>query len=359
MSSKPYRILSLDGGGIRGIIPATFLAALEERTGKPIYQLFDIISGTSTGGILASGLAMRSKLDPTKPQFSAKDLLGLYTQNGKQIFEKRPRWLGGGILNSAYRHDGLEKLLLQYFGDAELKDTLVPILITSYEIEKRKPFYFNSRLAQNYPDQENYKLRDVCRATSAAPTYFEPHRVVNKAGESFSLVDGGMCANNPSLLGYTESVELRRADRLAAVNNAQDADVLLADSRGIGSVVTKEFNPNLAPDSVLVSLGTGTGMQPYLFDKAIGWGALSWVTPVIDILMQGTSEAQHDQIQYVLPDSPLGRHYYRFNKKLDPSFTDMADASDKNIQGLMKYGRELVEEHSYDIDRLAEVLSGR
>ena len=184
------KILSIDGGGIRGLIPALILQEIETQTGKPIYKLFDLIVGTSTGGILAIGL--------TKPGnvFSAKELVSLYRNQGGEIFT-RSLWKYassvGGVFDERYNEDSLEEILKERFGETELKATRRDIIITSYDIEKRKPYLFKSSKAKN--PGRNHLLRDVARATSAAPTYFEPLLMDNKRwpqkrSDGYSLTAG-------------------------------------------------------------------------------------------------------------------------------------------------------------------------
>ncbi len=126
------KILSLDGGGIRGIITATILAEIEDRTKRPISSLFDLIAGTSTGGILALGLAMPNN---GKPRYSARDLVQLYEDKGGRIFshslchEIRSLW---GLREERYPSNGIEAVLDEYFGTARLSESLTNLIITSY-----------------------------------------------------------------------------------------------------------------------------------------------------------------------------------------------------------------------------------
>ncbi len=163
------KILSIDGGGIRGIIPAMVLAAIEERTNKTIAESFDLIAGTSTGGIIALGL---TKDDGNgKAQFSANELAELYEKRGKEIFS-RSLWKGitsvGTLAEEKYPHQNLEKILEEYFGNEPLGSALINVLISSYDIQNRTPCFFKS-----WRDEwKTVEMRHVARATSAAPTYF-------------------------------------------------------------------------------------------------------------------------------------------------------------------------------------------
>lgn len=160
---KPkFKILSIDGGGIRGIIPCIMLKFIEEQTGNPISSMFNVISGTSTGGIISLGLTKPDEYD--RNMYSAEKMLGLYLDHGKKIFPPREKdilsRISGALFDKPYDASGIESLLLEYFGDTKLKDALTSVLITTYEIGVGKPFYFSSRLAQN-DEKENILYREV------------------------------------------------------------------------------------------------------------------------------------------------------------------------------------------------------
>ena len=190
-----FKILSIDGGGIRGVIPGVLLHHLETRTGKPIAELFDLIAGTSTGGILAAGLATPDALG--RPRFSAAAMLDLYVNRGKEIFQ-RSFWRGvasiSGIADERYPHGPLEMILNEYLQDARLSDCVVPILVSSYEIERREPYFFKSRHAKLQEDR-NHLLRELARATSAAtaarPSYGSAAPMVARVHQESSRAADG------------------------------------------------------------------------------------------------------------------------------------------------------------------------
>ena len=183
MTDAPLRILSIDGGGIRGIIPATVLAEVERRTGKPVAEAFDLIAGTSTGGILA--LALTRPGDAGGPAYRAEDLVGLYEREGPGIFSrslcKRIRSVDG-LLDERYPSHGLEDALDTYLGDARLSDALTDVIVPAYDIERRGTFFFKSRKAR-IDEADDFAMRDAAHATSAAPTYFEPVRIERGANQ--------------------------------------------------------------------------------------------------------------------------------------------------------------------------------
>ena len=255
---RPYRkILSIDGGGIRGLIPALILQEIERRTGRPIHELFDLIVGTSTGGILALGLTK-----PRKP-LSAETLVFLYRDEGATIFNqslvKRVRSLDG-IVDERYLEDHLEEILMRLFGAAQLKNARRDLIITAYDIERRTPYLFKSPQARLDPAR-NHLSRDIARATSAAPTYFDPllmdgKRWSQEAGRHV-LIDGGVFANNPTMIALSEALAL----------GVPRSEILLC------------------------SLGTGQHSLPFPYDEAKDWGMLEWVRPVLSVMMDGMSDS--------------------------------------------------------------------
>ena len=304
-----YKILSIDGGGIRGVIPAVLLTEMEKRTGTAVCNLFDLIAGTSTGGILAAGLVTPSSPGHESaspgPKFKASDLLALYEEHGKDIFRRSlcdkitSLW---GWTNEKYPNDGIETVLESYFGNIELKDALTEILVTSYEIEKRHPYFFKRHKAREEPEERNHFLRDVARATSAAPTYFEPaeiRTVEESAATTRYLIDGGVFANNPALCAHAEAISFGEA-----------------------------------PDNILlVSFGTGVATKRIDYDKAKDWGKGSWVKPIISVMMDGVADSVDYQLRRILPQAEA--QYYRFNSPLPKNLNSNLDAADQtNIEAL-------------------------
>ncbi len=191
-------ILSVEGGGIRGIIPAIILAEIESRTKKPISQIFDLMAGTSTGGIIVAGLCKSNKL-----QYSANDLVELYQEYGAYIFQSSfwrksiASWLSG----SQYSYRNMEFILNKYFGESTMADVASNLLLTSYDIHNSCEFFFKSW------KEKNIKLKDALRATTAAPTYFTPKRLKISQTERV-LIDGGVFANNPAACAYASGKRL-------------------------------------------------------------------------------------------------------------------------------------------------------
>jgi hypothetical protein len=195
--SRPpvFRVLALDGGGMRGIFTASFLATLEDLSSRRIAEFFDLIVGTSTGGI--AGLALALGLP-------AKRVLDLYLEEGKRIF-RSPRRLGM-LLRPKYDNRPLARALQKAFGDQIINDALTPVCVTSYELTTSYPRIWKDDHAEDLPPDGDEPAWKVALATSAAPVYFPGAEVT--PGDSH--VDGGLFANNPTLIGLTEAVRYFR-----------------------------------------------------------------------------------------------------------------------------------------------------
>ncbi len=359
------KILSIDGGGIRGLIPALILTEIEERTGKSISELFDLLAGTSTGGIIAIGLNVT---DPhTGKPYAAERIAGLYEDNGHKIFEKKHLLPAlGALLDESYYHQGLEDVLESYFGEADLKNTRTELLITSYDIEHRKPFYFLSREAKLNPEQENFRLRDIARATSAAPTYFEPHPLSNSHYPHLALVDGGVFANNPALLAYSEAINIKRWKDYQAEQHQTEQSSSVQGSRQSSPANSRDFSaglpeylaPEHAPDFFMLSLGTGQSKKSYPYTEAKDWGLVGWARPMLDILMQGVSESVDYQMQYILPPTRNGqKHYFRLNPDIPAENSEMSDVSESNMQALKDIATAYLRKESGTIDEICAALT--
>ena len=321
--SNPVKILSIDGGGIRGIIPAIILAEIEERTQKSISELFQLISGTSTGGMLALSLVKPD--ENGKPEYSAQKTVKLYETEGEKIFSRsvshRIRGMGG-LMEGKYLSDGIEDVLNRYFRETCLKESLADVLIVSYEIEKRIPWLFRSSKAKINGDYD-FPMKQVARATTAAPTYFEPLMIkADAAVDYYALIDGGVCANNPAMCAYVE-----------ARNTHPDSD-----------------------DYLIVSLGTGQISRPILYDKAKDWGLAGWAQPILSVVLNGVCSTVDYQLRQLLPPRDDSPRYYRFQMRLDEDHAGLDDASPENIRILKLLAQELVQDNRDDLNRLCDQL---
>ena len=298
--NKKVRILSLDGGGLRGIIPLLILKEIEMVQGRRIHELFDVITGTSTGGIIACGLTYTQ--DGKTPSLTLDQLIELYTTKGHEIFPHKTNIFSkaisgiNSIFNPKFSPNGLDRLLTQYFGESTLNDVLKPTIATSYDIKHNEVVMFKSRLA-SVSDDHNARLKDICRATSAAPTYLPSYEMKFK-GKDRLLVDGGVYINNPAM---------------AAV-----ADVL----KSRPEVEVKDIE--------CLSLGTGIYSKS-LGIKTTGWGMVDWVKPITTVMMQASAKV----VAYEC-DEILSNHLRLQVTIEDEKKSDMADSRPETIKYLVE-----------------------
>jgi patatin-like phospholipase/acyl hydrolase len=304
------RVLSIDGGGIRGLIPATVLATIEERAQRPVSELFDLLAGTSTGGILACALTAPGA-DAAGPRWRAEELVDLYRSEGPKIFSRslgrRVRSVEG-LLDEKYDDEALVQALSRYLGDTPLGQARKPVLLTAYDLHGRETFFFKSWR----PEFSAVPMAVAAQATSVAPTYFEPLRL----GDT-TLVDGGVFAGNPAMCAYAEAARLAPGE-----------------------------------EATVVSLGCGRLTRPIEHADAKGWGLVEWVRPLIDVVFDGVSAA----VSYQL-DQLIGDRHHRFQVTLDRASDDLDDASARNLELLAEQASALIAERTDDLDRVVEALT--
>lgn len=293
---KMRRILSLDGGGIRGLVSCVWLGGVEDalaRAGKPgLLKNFDLLAGSSTGALVACGLALG---------MSPGQLADLYRDQRHTIFpgmagrlwSRAGRMFEHGLSAPRYDAKGLEKVLKKVFGTTTLGQAQTPLLVTSYDTISRTPVVFKSFK----PEHADLPMWEVCRASSAAPTYFPAHPMTVE-GRKRALIDGGVVANNPTACAIAEAL---RKD--ARVNHSQDL--------------------------VVLSIGTGERSRPIDLKSAQEWGALEWAIPIIDVLFDGNTDA----VDYIAQQL-VGDGYFRLQAELLTGLDDLDDVSATNIAGL-------------------------
>lgn len=270
--------------------------------------------------------------DPSSgaPAYDAEDGLRLYEEMGARIFD-RSTWRKARSLNAVfeekYPSSGIDGVLEEFFGDARLKDAVTPVLVTAYDIERAEPFFFKSERARADPDRCDFAMKDAARATSAAPTYFEPHKVEAKGREGYyALIDGGVFAANPARCAYVEARGYPKKE---------------------GDFCEGEF--------LVVSLGTGEQKRPLLYDDARGWGAAHWARPLPNILLNGMSDTVDHQMREIVGASH-GELYYRFQTQLGRSGGDLDNARPANVRGLELAAEKLIEREHEALTDLCDRL---
>jgi patatin-like phospholipase/acyl hydrolase len=220
------RVLSIDGGGIKGVFAASFLAEIEESLGEPLVDYFDLIAGTSTGGIIALGLGMG---------LTAKEILAFYETHGPDIFRASPIKVMRWLWSAKYKKSTLENALVEVFGERLLGESKTRLMIPSLDLETGAVHVFKTAHHDRFVRDYHQRVVDVALSTAAAPTYFPTHTL--EAG--VPLVDGGMWANNPMGPAAVEAIGLleweKGSVRLLSVGCTESPlDTYDRSSRGLG-----------------------------------------------------------------------------------------------------------------------------
>lgn len=311
-----FRILSIDGGGVRGIAPARWLLQLHGALGlgerDPLGARFDLLAGTSTGGILA--LALACGIPAKKIVDLYKDrALAIFPPRGSRIWSRLQRLWRDGVSASKYSETGINQELKEVFGTWRMGDLHVlgrKAMVVTYNTFTRQPYIIKS-WEKEFAD---LPVWEAARATSAAPTFFPAH-VINIGSVMHPLIDGGVVANNPSACALAEAVRFARTDR--------------------------------APFRfALFSLGTGRAAHPLVAHKALTMGALEWAPHIFDVLLDA-SEAVHYQMRQLVE----GRDsvYARFQFPLPAQYEAMDDGQPEHIRELDALALQYVSNDAHDL----------
>jgi len=315
MAKRKFRILALDGGGIRGAISAKILERVQEKIGQPLNEYFDLIAGTSTGSILAASLVLGKN-----PQ----ELIEIYQKQGKQIFKTNffRKNIGYWLKQPKYSNEGLKTVLKDHFAEITLENLReeskkrypssnpkARLLILAYNTTQRATNFFLSPLVDEKPWYQKAKLWEVCLSSSAAPTFFPPYQFdlfqetsTDSAGE-YTFVDGGVAANNPSLAALVHALGIEKID---------------------GQRVNIE-------DISLLSIGTGRTTKPLEFEKVNSWGALNWASQIPEVFMGGQFQITADLCDQLIRS--INRHgYLRIQLEMNQRYPYRQEGSQKRVR---------------------------
>ncbi|XP_062183325.1 patatin-like protein 1 isoform X2 [Phragmites australis] len=339
---KLITVLSIDGGGIRGLIPATIIACLEAKLQEldgpdaRIADYFDVIAGTSTGALVTSMLAAPG--ENKRPLFAAKDINQFYLENGPKIFPQRKAgWLTpllnligtmrGPKYDGVFLHDKIKSLT----HDVKVADTVTNIVVPAFDVKYLQPIIFSTYEAKNDP-LKNAHLSDICISTAAAPTYFPAHFFTTHGpgGKSreFHLVDGGVAANNPTMIAMsmlTKEVLRRNPD----------------------------FNPGKPTEYqnyLIISIGTGSAKlaEKYTAPQCAKWGLIQWLyeggfTPIIDIFSHASADMVDIHAAVLFEALRCETNYLRIQDDSLTGDTSSVDVATKeNMEALIGIGKELL-----------------
>uniref|UniRef100_A0A0E0I3T0 Patatin n=1 Tax=Oryza nivara TaxID=4536 RepID=A0A0E0I3T0_ORYNI len=347
-------VLTIDGGGIRGVIPGTVLAFLEgelqrlDGPGARLADYFDYIAGTSTGGLITAMLAApgegadRDGRRRRRPMFAAADITPFYLEHGPRIFPQRWSTLAAKIAAArGPKYDGryLRGVVRRMLDETTVGDTLTNVVVPTFDVRLLQPVIFSTYEAKNSP-LKNALLSDVCIGTSSAPTYLPAHCFRTHDGASgetreYNLIDGGVAANNPTMVAMTMITEEIMAKEKAAALYLLKPPPEEEEEHG-------RF--------LVLSIGTGLTSDEGLYtaEKCSRWGALSWLrhggmAPIIDIFMAASSDLVdiHVAVKFQLLHSE--RNYLRVQaNSLRGAAAAVDAATPENMGSLVGVGERLL-----------------
>ena len=339
MSTIRKLILSLDGGGIRGLVSIRVLQALESRLrqrglDRPLYETFDLIAGTSSGGVIAAGLtAPHPDGTPNRPAASLDDIRRAFEDHGTDVFQRdwatRLRRMivsRTGLLDETYDARPLEKGLKKVLGWSSMRSALTRVALTAYDLEQRRAVIMTGG-EPGSDDPDDYLFWQAARATSAVPTLFEPALVDNLGnGSQQFLVGGVMFGTDPSLIAYAHALDL-----------GWDADEIF-----------------------VLSVGTGTAEDhPIHRDRATDWGAMGWTnpangSPLLSVLFNAQTQMTSWQAERMLNQGTT--HLVRVTGKLPEESVRIDDARPGNIRRLNDAADRIIRDNARALDQVAEII---
>jgi uncharacterized protein len=322
-SGDTITVLVVDGGGIRGIIPAHVLKYIEKKSGQPISKLFDLMGGTSTGTIILSGLAAPDK--EGKPRFTASEELNFYNNEIPKLLQAE--WYhslltADGLFSPSLNSSVIEQQLRDGLGPkTAMRDSLTNVFFNAYSVDPDQPITFTS-----WGPNSDYLMYQVVLGATATPGMFSPVKVHNvEEKKSYKLVDGAIYVNNPSTLAYVEATKLFGHKKM-----------------------------------VMVSIGTGRLVKDYSFANSAQWGLLQWLarSRAVNLLVAAENEFSTDQVSSMIQAMHREKEvkFYRLNIEIPASLSDPMDASPENVKLLNKVGKKLVEKNKKRLDKIISEL---
>ncbi|XP_022772184.1 patatin-like protein 2 [Durio zibethinus] len=334
-------ILSIDGGGIRGIIPGTILAFLEAQLQKldgeeaRLADYFDVIAGTSTGGLVTAMITAPN--EKNRPLYAAKDITDFYLEHCPKIFpqDRSPLAPATNLIKTITgpKYDGeyLHELLREKLGETRLNQALANVVIPTFDIKLLQPKIFSTYEVKIHPWKDAL-LSDICIGTSAAPTYLPAHHFKtqdsNGVVEEFNLIDGGVAANDPTLVAVSEMTK-----------------EIVRGAPGFFPIKPTDYSRFL-----VISLGTGSGKSEEKYDseQAAKWGVLGWLTsehstPLVDVFTQASSDMAGYHLAAVFQALQSENSYLRVqDDTLTGAIASVDIATKENLENLVKTGEDLL-----------------
>ncbi|CAL9127206.1 unnamed protein product [Musa textilis] len=338
---KLITVLSIDGGGVRGLIPGTIISFLESKLQEldgpdaRIADYFDVIAGTSTGGLLTAMITAPN--EKNRPMFAAKEVIDFYLENSPKIFPQGKGFLSSvtklasAIMGPKYDGKYLHTKVKDLLTETRLSQTLTNVIIPTFDIKLLQPVIFSSFEARLSALKDAH-LADICISTSAAPTYLPAHYFETKDSNgntrSYNLIDGGVAANNPTLVAMSQIKK-----EIALMNK---------DFANFKSIDYHNF--------IVISIGTGSAKieQKFSADLASKWGVLQWLyhggsTPLIDSFFQGSADVVDIHMSSLFQSLNCEKNYLRIQDDTLVGERSSVDVSTtENLQELVQIGKNLL-----------------
>lgn len=288
-------LLSIDGGGVKNLMSAHILYVIKRHFQVPLYEVFDMVGGTSSGGITALGLSC----------LSIEDILSLYSSKVHKVFVKNYLW-SLGLTHSKYNGKKLENFLKETFSNITLADLKIPTIISSYDMMSSSPFF----MTNIDKETKNIFAWQAARATSAAPVYFPSFELLYNE-KIYNLIDGGVFINNPGIIIY-------------------------------------EYAKTLWPNEpiCLLSIGTGEKTIKITYEESKNWGAFEWIGPLLSAMFDGQNDLVDLLLMRYANDKNNKFIYFRINDKLTEASNSMDEISSKNIKSLLYESSLLIRKYN-------------
>jgi len=369
----PFRILSLDGGGIRGLVAARMLAAIEKQINQPLNEYFDLIAGTSTGSILASAIAT-GRTSAESVEIYKRTSSIIFPYKSRFSLKRIPLLLKYGLSAPKYSDSGLVQSLQETFSNTTLFDVTSPLLlIISYDTISREPIIFKSWRKDK--DYGNIPLWEACLCSSSAPTYFPAHKLdkrVNGKAQNGSIdsitLDENESGSNDiynntqiRITSGTGSGQTRTIKKYAGFTQQAIVDFpweIIPDNTSTYSIKciysaidggVAVNNPSSCAiaealrlgyaieDITVLSIGTGDSTRIIPLEKAQSWGTIQWAQPIVDILLDASSDI-YEYISKQIMNNRLLRLQFKLDRELTGKrlSDDIDDVSQENISNIIE-----------------------
>jgi hypothetical protein len=261
-----------------------------------------------------------------------------------------------------YPSEPIERVLQKYLGEeTRLSQALTDVLITSYEIETCRPFFFTRRKARaTRGGRFDPRMWEVARSTTAAPAYFTPFQIRRSKRSHLpplTFIDAGVFVNNPTLCAYAEAVAVHSQPPGVAAPAGQPG----GSKQSERPVEVRSIADTDGIDYLVLSLGTGEINASIRYEDAKSWGTLRWARPLIDIAYDGGSDTVDAQMRQLMHVVKRPYHYFRFQPSLSEGVSALDDTSDRNIEDLKRRAESIFDdpEKSIKIETLCRLLKQR